>query len=107
MASLIFITDMPSYSTATDITHTLTSWDEGVRNDLGVKQTFTGGFSFNGDSSAGGNVTYERAHVSFNDNATAGRASFDGAVMDFFGNASAGNANFTISARGTWRRQTE
>jgi hypothetical protein len=49
LASLIFTADAPSYSIATDRKRTLTFWDEGVRNDSGVQQTFTGGFTFNGD----------------------------------------------------------
>jgi hypothetical protein len=91
LASLIFITGAPSYSIATDRKRTLTFWDQGVRNDSGVEQTFTGGFSFNGDSSAGDNVTYVRGNLSFHGNATAGSASFNDTVMDFFDNASAGD----------------
>jgi len=95
LASLIFTTDAPPYSIATDRKRTLTFWDEGVRNDSGVQQTFTGGFTFNGDSSAGDNVSYGLGSLSFSDTAIAGSASFDNTGIDFFDDASAENGVFT------------
>jgi autotransporter-associated beta strand protein len=95
LASLVFSAGTPSYTIATDRSRTLSFWDEGVRNDSGVPQAFTGGFTFSGDASAGDNVTYDGGSISFNDNASGGSASFNDTVMDFFDNASAGNGVFT------------
>ena len=74
LASLVFTAGAPSYTIATARMRTLTFWDEGVRNDSGVQHTFTGGFSFNGDSNAGDDVTYDGGSISFHDNASAGGA---------------------------------
>jgi hypothetical protein len=96
LASLVFTAGTPSYTITSrpDIAF----WGDGVRNDSGVQQTFAGDFSFNGDSSAGDDVTYEGpGSVSFNDNASAGSASFDGQTIDFFDNASADDAVFTTN----------
>ena len=95
LASLVFTAGAPSYTIATDPPRTLTFWDEGVRNDSGVQQTFTGGFSFNGDSSAGDDVTYDGGSISFHGNASAGGASFRRAGIDFFDTASADHGVFT------------
>jgi hypothetical protein len=91
LAGLVFTAGAPSYTitVGTDDSESLTFWAEGVRNDSGVQQTFTGSFSFNGDSSAGDNVSYDQGSISFNDNASAGSASFDESGIDFFDNASA------------------
>jgi autotransporter-associated beta strand protein len=66
-----------------------------VRNDSGVQQTFSGGFSFNENSSAGDNVSYGLGSLSFNDNASAGSASFNNTGIDFFDNSSADDGVFT------------
>src|SRR5207244_3699806 len=96
LASLIFTADAPSYTIATCGALNLTFWDEEVQNDSAVQQNFTGGFSFNGDSSAGDNVTYSSgSSFSFNDNASAGSASFNDTGIDFFDNASADHGVFT------------
>jgi autotransporter-associated beta strand protein len=95
LASLVFTAGAPSYTIATDRTRTLTFWGEGVRNDSGVQQTFSGGFSFNESSNAGDNVSYGLGSLSFNDNAIAGSASFNNIVIEFFDNASADDGAFT------------
>jgi hypothetical protein len=95
LASLVFTAGAPSYTIATNRTRTLTFWDEGVRNDSGVQQTFSGGFSFNENSSAGDNVSYGLSSLSFNDNASAGSASFNNTGIDFFDNSSADDGVFT------------
>jgi autotransporter-associated beta strand protein len=96
LASLIFAAGAPPYTIATARSHaSLTFWKEGIRNDSGIQQIFTGIFSFNGTSSAGDNLTYDGGTISFNDNARAGSASFDDTHPEFFDNASADHGVFT------------
>jgi autotransporter-associated beta strand protein len=94
LASIVFTAGAPFYTIDTG-RFTLTFWGEGVRNDSGVQQTFTGGFSFNGTSTAGDNVTYDSGRLSFNDNASAGSALFGEVGIDLFDNASADQGIFT------------
>src|SRR6266567_5884574 len=99
LASLVFTADAPSDTIDAGRDLTLTFWGEGVRNDSGVQQTFIAeitqsGFSFNGNSSAGDNLTYQDGSLSFHDDASAGSASFRDTGIDFFDNASADHGVF-------------
>jgi len=99
LASLVFAAGAPSYNIDAGRDLTVAFWGEGVRNDSGVQQTFIAeitqsGFSFNGNSSAGDNVTYQNGSLSFHNNASAGSASFRDTGIDFFDNASADHGVF-------------
>ena len=96
LASLVFAASAPSYTITTGRSRTMTFGDEGVRNDSGMPQTFTGEFSFTGNSSAGNNVSYEiGGSVTLLDNASAERASFNDLAVNFFDNGTADHAVFT------------
>jgi len=101
LASLVFAAAAPSYTFDTGRL-TLTFWGDGVRNDSGVQQTFTGRYTFNENSSAGDGV-FTSANIVFNDNSTAANGTFttgrSGGSVEFFG-GSAGSATFTLSAIG-------
>ncbi|SRR6266536_1208970 len=45
LASLVFTAGAPSYTIATDRARAMNFWGEGVHNDSGAQQTFTGNFS--------------------------------------------------------------
>jgi len=103
LASLIFSAGAPSYIFDTGRL-TLTFWGEGVRNDSGVQQTFTGRYTFNENSSAGDGV-FTSTNVLFGGNSTAANGIFTtnrngGGNVLFFDAASAGDADFTLSAAG-------
>ena len=100
LAGLVFTPGAPSYTIDMD----LAFWGDGVRNDSGVEQTFTGGFSFYGNSSAGDNVSYDGS-VYFLDNGSAGNSTLiaengpggdSGGVIWFQGIASGGTARVVL-----------
>jgi autotransporter-associated beta strand protein len=101
LASIVFTVGAPSYTIDTGRL-ILTFWGEGVRDDSGVPQRFTGNFIFNGNSSAG-DGGFSNASVVFNDNSTAANGIFTtmaGGHVAFYDTASAGNATFNISGSG-------
>ena len=94
LGMLIFAPGAPPY-TITQLTHTLSFWGNGVRNDSGVNQTLAGGFSFFGSSRAGDNVTYSDG-AGFHSHSNAGTASIYGGFY-FDGQSSAADATIVAS----------
>jgi len=89
LADLVFTAGAPPYTISVDFTFS----GEGVRNDSGVSQTLNGGFTFNGNSSAGDNVTYNATDaIGFNDNASGGSATIYTTTFTFRDNSTAADA---------------
>jgi hypothetical protein len=75
LADLVFTQSAPLYTINTGEAISLIFWGDGVRNDSGVEQTFTGNVSFHENSSASDDVTYDVDSVHLYDESSAGSAS--------------------------------